>query len=217
MPPPAKKTDATLGLHLVRAGGGLSDAELLDGVLAHDESVADAFARRVWPTVTATVRRLLGDDTADADDVAQVAVIEALAGARRFRRQSSLDGWVRTIAAHTVYKHVRRRGLERKLFTALADAETEPARSLGPANALRVRGAAAKVLEHLGHLDADRATAWVLHDVHGYDLKEISVITQVSEAAAQTRLSRGRRELLERLSGDRVLAELLTELEGDAS
>ena len=213
-PSPHKLSDGRPALQLVRADAP-SDEELLEGVLAGDASWAEAFTRRVWPTVVTAVRRLLGDADADCEDVAQVAVMEVLASVRRFRRQGTLDAWVRTVTAHTVYKQLRRKGLERKLFTALEAAEPERSRLPGPQAALRVRDAVSRVLAHLGQVDLDRATAWALHDVHGYALKEIAEITQVSEAAAQTRLSRGRRELLERLQRDGALAELLSELEGD--
>jgi len=44
-----------------------------------------------------------------------------------------------------------------------------------------------------------RAEVLVLHEVNGLDLDEISVVLGISVAAAQSRLSRGRRELMERL------------------
>lgn len=215
MAPSAKKSpDSRPALQLVRTDTP-SDDELISGVLAGDPSWADAFARRVWPTVVIAVRRLLGDGDPDAEDVAQVAVMETLASVKRYRREGPLDGWVRTVTAHTVYKQLRRKGLERKLFTALEAAEPERSRLPGPQAAVRVRDAVSRVLGHLGQVDEDRATAWALHDVHGYGVKEIAQITSVTEAAAQTRLSRGRRELLERLNRDTALAELLSELEGD--
>lgn len=215
MSPSSRPTpDSRPPLQLVRSGVP-SDDELVAGVLQDDASWGDAFVRRVWPTVVLTVRRLLGEHDSDADDVAQVAVMEVLASVKRYRRQGPLDAWVRTVTAHTVYKRLRRKSLERKLFTALEAAEPERSRLPSPNAAVRVRDAVKRLLGHVAELDVDRATAWALHDVHGYGLKEIAQITQVTEAAAQTRLSRGRRELLDRLTKDPALAGLLAELEGD--
>jgi len=209
-----KAPEGRPALQLVRDDGPTDD-ELIAGARSGDPSWADAFVRRVWPTVLLAVRRLLGEHDPDAEDVAQVAVMEVLGSIKRFRRQGTLDAFVRTVTANTVYKQLRRKGLERKLFTALEAAEPERSRLPGPAAAVRVKDAVARVLAHLGQVDLARAVAWALHDVHGYGLKEIAEITNVTEAAAQTRLSRGRRELLERLGGDTALTELLEELEGE--
>jgi DNA-directed RNA polymerase specialized sigma24 family protein len=46
-----------------------------------------------------------------------------------------------------------------------------------------------------------KAMVLVLHDVLGHDLTEVSVMLGVSVSAAQSRLVRGRRELLRRLKG----------------
>jgi len=144
-------------------------------------------------------------------------MIELVTTIDRYRADCSLDTWTSTIAARVVYKHIRRRKTERRVFGALdADLLAASRSSSRPGREATMRLAVRLVLGHLDAIDESKAWAFVLHDVYGYDLREIGEITGVSVAAAQTRLVRGRREIHERIAGDADLAHMLEATEGEA-
>ena len=194
----------------------LDDSELLASLRQGDAGAATALHDRVRPQVDRTIRRLLGPGDFDHEDIAQQAMIELVRTIDRYRGDCSLDSWTSTISAHVVYKHIRRRKTERRIFGALDDemlAETRSASRTGR-DAL-ARDMIERVRDHLDHLDESKAWTFVLHDVCGYDLREIAKITGVSVAAAQTRLVRGRREVHERIASDPELANILESIGGE--
>jgi RNA polymerase sigma-70 factor (ECF subfamily) len=196
----------------------LDDSELLASIRAGDPEAATALHDRLRPVLERAVRRLLGHADRDREDVVQQAAIEVVTTVHRFRGDCPLDAWASTIAAHVVYKHIRRRMTERRIFESMRYEDEGPA-SIDPRSLSRsaaARSTLRRVLAHLDHIDESKAWAYVLHDVCGYDLKEVAQITEASVSAAQSRLVRGRRELMEKLAADPELAAMLgTELKAE--
>lgn len=199
--------------HLAAHEPTLDDCELLAALRAGDPSAATALYDRTRSVVERTVARLLGSHDCDAPDVAQLAFIELVNTIGIFRGDCPLDAWVSMISARIVYKHIRRRRLERQLFSAV------PVQALGLGSEvtrrdLVFRDAIRRVQEHLAQVDANRSWTFLLHDVFGYDLKEVASITNVTVAAAQSRLVRGRREVHDRIHADPELASLVRDVCG---
>ncbi len=196
----------------------LDDAEILEGVRRGDPSAAAALHDRARPQVDRTIQRLLGRRDRDQEDLAQLSLIEIVRSLRGFRGECSLDTWTSRVTAHTVFKELRRRRTERKVFDADADvgASGLDVSTTDPDRDVTMRSALHRVRHHLAAIDSVKAWTVLLHDVSGYDLREIAEITEVSVAAAQTRLVRGRRELHARIESDPELREILEQMRGRA-
>jgi len=192
----------------------LDDVQLLAAVRAGDGRAAETLYERSRPIVERTLRKLLGRSDPEHQDLFQQAMIEIVRTIDRYRGECPLDGWIATLAAHIVYKDLRHRKVERRVLSDTLP--YEPAGHDQPAHRAVLRSTIDRVREHLAGMEAGRAWAFLLHDVHGYDLREMAQIMGTSAAAAQSRLVRGRKELHERISGDPELAEHLEGTRGRA-
>lgn len=190
------------------AAPGLTEGELLAGVRSGDPSMAGEFYRRVKPIVGRTVRRLLGRLDQDGEDIAQLAMVQIIEALPRYRGECALDAWVSSVAAHVIYKHIRRRRLERALFVRSGgDEDWEAPGGPSLSGVLQARQVVTRLGKLFAQVNPERAWSFLLHDVCGYSLDEVAHICSVSVAAAQSRLSRGRREIHARIAADAELAQ----------
>jgi RNA polymerase sigma-70 factor (ECF subfamily) len=210
-------------LHLVRDGEVkapppaptppplLDDAELLAALQNGDTDAADAMYERLRPKIESTVRRLLGAGDVDQQDCVQSTFVEIVRCIDRYRGECPLEHWAAQIAANVVYKHIRRRRLERRFFggTVRPSERPEPVSS---SRRMVAKDLVERIREKISALEPQKAFTFLLHDVLGFDLQEISSITGVSVAAAQKRLVRGRRDVHAELARDVELATLVDDL-----
>jgi RNA polymerase sigma-70 factor (ECF subfamily) len=197
VPPPRPVSERPLPI--------FDDHSLLAGLQERDPSACAAFYERVRPMIDRVLCRLLGPGDVDYEDVAQVALFEIVENSHRFRGECPLDAWLGVVTARSAFRQLRRRRLERRFFGKTPFREAAFSLTVAPA-AFASREALEIVREHLLRMNEGRALTFLLHDVHGYSLQEISQLMHVSVAAAQSRLVRGRRDLHERLQHDPGLA-----------
>jgi RNA polymerase sigma factor (sigma-70 family) len=186
----------------------LDDARLLAAIRTGDEAAAAELHERLAPRVGRTIAALLGSGHPEREDLSQESFVQIVLSLDRWRGECSLETWAATIAARTVFKFLRRRTVERRAFQ---DAGDEPPERVGPSGTrqLVARDLATRIREHLAALDEAKAEAFLLHDVCGFDAREVAAIAGIGEAAAHGRIARGRRELHARLADDPELRDAL--------
>ncbi len=122
-----------------------------------------------------------------AQEVTQEAFITAFRKLRQFRGDAPFWGWLRRVvvnhAISTLRKNARAPTVEIQDYHANAEGEQE-----------RV-GLAMDLESALAALDADDRTVVWLHDVEGYNHREIADLFGKTESFSKTRLSRARQRL----------------------
>lgn len=160
---------------------------------------------RAWLAgrVVARVRRVaraLARNAADADDAAQLSLIEVLRSARTYRAEASLDAWAGRIAARTTLRHVARERRKAEPVVpqtpvlAAPDHPEELAESLP--RSLRC---------YLDPLPETQRSAIVLHHALGYSLDEVAEMANTSRDTIKSRLRLGMAALRKRVRRDRAL------------
>jgi RNA polymerase sigma-70 factor (ECF subfamily) len=176
----------------------ISDLEIVAGMARGEDWAAAALYDRVYVVVERTLRRVLRSSAADQDDLIQT-VFEKLVLAltsRKLPESCNLAAWASVTSTRAAIDWMRRRASERRLFEVCDD----PDHALGAAGCLErqleARSTVTRFHRVLTRLSPKYAEVVLLHDVLGHDLSEIATTTDVSVAAAQSRLVRGRKALL---------------------
>lgn len=181
----------------------LDDDALIEAVVRRDVHRAGELHDRLISVIESTLYRLLGKRECDHDDLVQATfeqvVFTLMRG--RFSRGCSLTTWASAVAAHVAFNAMRARRRARRVFdpVELAEVPDRPT-PLDAERDILVREQIREVQAHLAAMGRDRAMVVMLHDILGHELVEAATILGVSVSAAQSRLVRGRRDLLRRLA-----------------
>ncbi|HVV51501.1 MAG TPA: RNA polymerase sigma factor [Polyangia bacterium] len=161
----------------------------------------------VRAAVRVVLRRLVGAEDPEYEDLVQSAIEHVLVTFERgqFRGDCPKGGWAAVIARNVAIDAIRARSRERQLFarepvdltdvvgTRALDGKAGPEHLTGVQERLR------HVKSALLGLGAHKANVVFLHDVLGHELGDVADILGITVAAAQSRLVRARREIVDQL------------------
>ncbi len=198
----------------------LTDEQLIAGLLDGDPRAGEQLYDHLIRVVDWTLLRVVGRRDEEHDDLVQSVfeqVVKTIQNGR-YSRACSLTSWASAIASNLALNSLRQRKRDQYLLLAADTARLDRAATDVEAQVMARRRLQLARTE-LANMDPGRAQALILHDVNGMPLVEMAAALGVTVAAIQSRLSRGRRELCERMA--RVDAEVpntvANEFEGEQS
>jgi RNA polymerase sigma-70 factor (ECF subfamily) len=182
----------------------LSDESLCDALAAGEVWAADVLYDRVEDVVATVLYQVVGPADHERDDLIQQSLEKIISTivSSQFGRRCSLKSWATLITQHVAYDALRLRARERLVLdrSVMPEAlELVATSNDTPELAVDVRRRMETLRAALSATKRDRAEAVILHDVLGHELTEIARLTGVSVAAAQSRLVRGRRDVVNRM------------------
>lgn len=171
----------------------LTDAEVIERVLAGDTGLYELLMRRYNQRVYRAVRAVLRDD-AEAEDVMQEAYVRAYQYLRRFEQRSSFCTWVTRIAVNESLARLE----QKKRFTTEVDdegvgvAEKLEAKSASPEVTAGSAETRALLEEAILALPYPYRIVVMLRDVEEMNTAEAAEALELSEDVVKVRLHRGR-------------------------
>jgi len=144
----------------------------------------------------------------DAEDLAQDALLKALAAIGSFQKRASFFTWLYRIAVNVAIAHRRklarapRRSLHGPQGELLADRQSGRADSEDPSAPLSARETERKLLAGLDELDDDHRAVIVLRDLEGLDYQQMAEVLELPVGTVKSRLHRARMELKMRLKDE---------------
>jgi RNA polymerase sigma-70 factor, ECF subfamily len=161
------------------------------------------YERRVYAAAMAILR-----NEVDAEDVAQEAMLKALANIRQFRAEAKFSTWLIQITVNEALMRRRRVRTSRMepIDDGRGDEDEYTPRDFAdwreiPSEALERKEVRQKLAEALASLDRKYREVFVLRDMEQLNIQETAEALGISVASVKTRLLRARLMLRDLLAG----------------
>ena len=180
----------------------LTEAEAIRLAQQGDPAAFERIYRLHSRRVYALCLRMVGN-TAEAEDLTQEAFLQLFRKIQTFRGESAFSTWLHRLSVNVVLMRLRKKSLPETSLeeTTEPDEETGGPRKDFGAPDLRLSGSIDRVnlQRAIEQLPPGYRTAFVLHDVQGYEHNEIANIMECSIGNSKSQLHKARMRLRELL------------------
>jgi RNA polymerase sigma-70 factor (ECF subfamily) len=173
---------------MVYATRSMTESELIEGCLAHDRlAQRELYERYCKAMYTAAYR--ITNDFDSANDVLQDAFIKVFRALPKFRRESTLGAWIKTIVVRTALSHIKRQLRFEPLEHHVGDEAIDWGHRLD-----------VEYLEQaIQALPEGYRAVFVLVEIEGYPHKEVAEMLGVSVGTSKSQLFHAKKRLRETL------------------
>lgn len=192
----------------VRTERSLAEVAFVEKLKSGDPAAFEQLVNRYSSEIYGLLYRIMKDPE-EAKDITQETFLRAYRGISKFRGEASIKTWLYRIAinqSRNRYRWWQRRkkdktvslddspaGIERPL------SEVVPGTSLTPEEDALGRERGAMLESAIAELPEHFREAVVLCDVQGFAYEEIAEVLEINIGTVKSRISRGRRELRDKL------------------
>jgi RNA polymerase sigma-70 factor (ECF subfamily) len=182
---------------LAAAGPGLAaspyddDRRLAARCRAGERDACEELYRRHAPRVLGLARRMIGPGE-DAEDAAQDVFLAVFRKLESFRGESSLSTWLYRLAMNVCLDRLRSRGARERKVTDAYDTD-DASHVAVPVPGGRISPGSAIDLERaIAALPAAARAAFLLHDVEGFDHREVGAMLGIAEGTSKSQVHKAR-------------------------
>jgi len=169
--------------------------------LSRDESLAREFEQRLVDCPKLAYRVALGvmHNTAEAEDVAQEAMLRAYRNFHRLRERDRFRGWLVRMTFRLALDRIRAKGRRERYENDATLATINAAHEASVETLVASREFARQIARALDQLSDKLRIVMVLAAIEGYNTREVAKLACLPEGTVKSRLFLARKKLAESL------------------
>ena len=173
-----------------------SEEELIQKCIDNDGRAQKEFYQRFAPKMYGVCLRFT-KNRMEADDILQEGFVKVFLNLKSFRREGSLEGWIRRTVVNTAINLFKKNAKHQKDL----DIDTADIRGHHQDPGIIDKLSVEELLGLINKLPTGYRMVFNLNVMEGYTHKEISELLGISENTSKSQLSRARQTLQKKLAG----------------